>query len=644
MSRLPLLMVLVGALAQVPAADPPLFAGDDFYPSPERPVGFRGDGSGYFPGARIVTEWWEGTPAQVEWEYTDKRGRKDTEKAWVFTDEKSHNIVWKAELPAWANGHPVVVGDRVFTLGEPDYLFCHDANSGELLWTRRCNPWQAAGTDPGTAEKLQTLYDLYEDGIPLFNKMTSGGTTSNQVEPAVFKDILQTFLSAHWPEIRATLDKLAPGPDWQQLMDADVADIEAYCTAYEQTTGRKRKLPKVRSEVRKALGKQIDRLSEHDVPIDVPWGHMVGWCAMVPVSDGERVYASFGQGGILCCDLEGKVLWTAYSQPSKGGTTTQSLQAPLLCDGVLIDPRNKGELRGFEAATGKQLWATPTANASNSSGRKGGYYVGNHAIVPLATDAGVDRVLVTTLCNIIRPSDGKELGFLPWPHDYGPSGGPSVMWSGNRVYRASNGDGGGCPFTGYELSVTGPDTVSAEIIFQLGEKGSPGYMGQVCTPEVLIMRGDRNVLSPDGSQVKQLRRFGGYSQILAGTTFLSHPDGNRYRFMSYWGKRRGHDGQAIMDFTLYDFSDPMAPRPIAGRRLLGGKNMPRVPAMERWAAQLYAHPEYWGQCYGKPAHLIHTDTAVFPMANRLFIKTVGHLYCIGDPDKAYSWNPSSRDR
>jgi hypothetical protein len=64
--------------------------------------------------------------------------------------------------------------------------------------------------------------------------------------------------------------------------------------------------------------------------------------------------------------------------------------------------------------------------------------------------------------------------------------------------------------------------------------------------------------------------------------------------------------------------------------------------MERWAPKLYEHPKYWGQCYGKPAHLVHTDTSMFAMANRLFIKTVGHVYCIGNPQQRYAWNSASR--
>jgi hypothetical protein len=28
----------------------------------------------------------------------------------------------------------------------------------------------------------------------------------------------------------------------------------------------------------------------------------------------------------------------------------------------------------------------------------------------------------------------------------------------------------------------------------------------------------------------------------------------------------------------------------------------------------------------------------------LFIRSVSHLYCIGDPNESYNWNPASRPR
>ena len=75
---------------------------------------------------------------------------------------------------------------------------------------------------------------------------------------------------------------------------------------------------------------------------------------------------------------------------------------------------------------------------------------------------------------------------------------------------------------------------------------------------------------------------------------------------------------------------------------MGGVNVPRMPAMEKYAPELYAHSLYWGQAWGRPAHFIDTDTAWMPLGNRLFLQTVGHLYCLGDPARPYDWNPNSR--
>ena len=57
--------------------------------------------------------------------------------------------------------------------------------------------------------------------------------------------------------------------------------------------------------------------------------------------------------------------------------------------------------------------------------------------------------------------------------------------------------------------------------------------------------------------------------------------------------------------------------------------------MEKYAAELYAIKEYTGNRFGRAAHFLHTDTGVFPAGNRLFIRSVSHLYCIGDPAEPY---------
>ena len=103
----------------------------DFHPAPEGPVGWRGDGTGRFPGATPVTEWDAVT---------------------------GKNIVWRTEMK-WGFCSPIVVGDRVFVVREltelplrlsrpasffplrdAPYTFalvCLRAADGVVLWQRR---------------------------------------------------------------------------------------------------------------------------------------------------------------------------------------------------------------------------------------------------------------------------------------------------------------------------------------------------------------------------------------------------------------------------------------------------------------------------------------------------------------------------
>ena len=65
-----------GRAADLPHGHP------DFDPSPERPAGLQGDGTGHFPGATVVT------------------------KGDFRTGE---NIIWRAKMPNWGYSSPIVV-------------------------------------------------------------------------------------------------------------------------------------------------------------------------------------------------------------------------------------------------------------------------------------------------------------------------------------------------------------------------------------------------------------------------------------------------------------------------------------------------------------------------------------------------------
>jgi outer membrane protein assembly factor BamB len=127
-------------------AQPPL-GHQDFVPTPERPVGYRGDGSGIYPGA---------TPPIV------------------FSDKT--NVLWATTIPivekpgGWSHSPPLVVGKQVFISAEPDSTLCLDADTGKILWRKALGLLQTtteclamhSGNDFSTASSDgQALYRLF---------------------------------------------------------------------------------------------------------------------------------------------------------------------------------------------------------------------------------------------------------------------------------------------------------------------------------------------------------------------------------------------------------------------------------------------------------------------------------------------------
>jgi outer membrane protein assembly factor BamB len=63
-----------------------------------------------------------------------------------FSDEityKNENIKWATALPDSCYGMPVVAGDRLFTLSEPNDLICLNASDGKIRWQTSLPAWEA---------------------------------------------------------------------------------------------------------------------------------------------------------------------------------------------------------------------------------------------------------------------------------------------------------------------------------------------------------------------------------------------------------------------------------------------------------------------------------------------------------------------
>ncbi|MBV8879784.1 MAG: PQQ-binding-like beta-propeller repeat protein [Planctomycetaceae bacterium] len=137
-----LALILLGtaAPAETPTAPAPL-GSPKFVPTIDAPVGWRGDGTGRYPGATPPTKW--------------ERRRSGNGYA-------ASGIAWMARLPNWGVSCPIVVGERIFLTAEPNDLLCLEKASGRILWIRSNMefegvPAEERKANPAYAEKLDPL-------------------------------------------------------------------------------------------------------------------------------------------------------------------------------------------------------------------------------------------------------------------------------------------------------------------------------------------------------------------------------------------------------------------------------------------------------------------------------------------------------
>lgn len=80
-----------------------------------------------------------------------------------------------------------------------------------------------------------------------------------------------------------------------------------------------------------------------------------------PATDGERLYAYFGNVGLFAYALDGRPLWTAHFDPQPMYLDFGTAASPVVHDGrVFVVNDNEGQsfVAAVDARTGKQLWKT----------------------------------------------------------------------------------------------------------------------------------------------------------------------------------------------------------------------------------------------------------------------------------------------
>jgi len=117
-----------------------------------------------------------------------------------------------------------------------------------------------------------------------------------------------------------------------------------------------------------ATGKIVwEREAKRGVPA---WSHHLKntYASETPVTDGERVYAYFGNVGLFCYDFSGKLLWSHPAKPVPTRYGWGTAASPVLDQGRLYMIHDNDEhsyLEALDAKTGNVIWSVDRDEKTN---------------------------------------------------------------------------------------------------------------------------------------------------------------------------------------------------------------------------------------------------------------------------------------
>jgi outer membrane protein assembly factor BamB len=129
------------------------------------------------------------------------------------------------------------------------------------------------------------------------------------------------------------------------------------------------------------------------------------YASETPATDGERIYALFGNIGLYCYSMDGKLLWTHKIDPHPRYLDFGTASSPVVHDGrvyLLDDNQEASYLAALDAKTGAVLWKTPRKMQGIMGSGWSTPYVWTN---PLRTEI----IAIGTGVAISYGTDGKEL-------------------------------------------------------------------------------------------------------------------------------------------------------------------------------------------------------------------------------------------
>jgi outer membrane protein assembly factor BamB len=212
---------------------------------------------------------------------------------------------WTATETAWSNASPVLVGDLVCTQAEPTDLVCLKAADGSLAW-RVTHPVVEALPEAEQAEARALLAEA--DAVVAERKA-----------------------------LQAAISDLAR----QARRHPEAADL---ATALEQAKARLTTITAI-----------LDRARYLRTPEDQ---EIMGYSTSTPATDGQRVYALYGNGVVAAHDDDGSLIWQRWLGRSVGqmrGYDRGHAASPVLAGDTLLVPW--GNLHALDVRTGAERWS-----------------------------------------------------------------------------------------------------------------------------------------------------------------------------------------------------------------------------------------------------------------------------------------------
>jgi hypothetical protein len=349
-------------------------------PAADTVVGWMNDGSGHFPGQRIVDSW-------------DVQTRK--------------NILWAAPMPNWSNSSPIVLDGRVYLMSEPvDYapiLMCLDAETGKERWRREVD---TALTYP--SDRQQEVRQLLSEAARWQRQLRSA-LAWYRIEPK------PADLKERWKPIGVT--EVNPRKGFQAVIT--VNKPHPYADVHKQL---------------KQMHLQPDRWTfaygAHGRPKANTNGTWTGLAYPTPVSDGRNIWVLTAHNIIACYNTTGELVWirrfphprdvkltaeqeawlesgkfrSARSWTSKVPGDGSFSTSPVLVDGRLVVNAG-GYVRALDARSGRTLWEVP-----NRFDRAQSMSVPQIADLPTPNGKTIRCVVTGAFGEVFRLDNGAHVG------------------------------------------------------------------------------------------------------------------------------------------------------------------------------------------------------------------------------------------